>query len=62
MFNEVLMFEGQPVRVWSEQRDGKYLIWADGLMRWFHNSEIAKMKPAAKAAAAKAFPVQDVAK
>lgn len=59
MFNEVRLFLGQPVRLWSKQNDGRYVIWADGLMRWFPNFEIEKMPVAPEEVVAQAFPVQD---
>lgn len=59
MFNQVLMFEAQPIRVWSVAGMGRYAIFPDGLMRWFPAAKLAMMPRAIGAERAHAFPVQD---
>jgi hypothetical protein len=60
-FNEVRLFENEPVRMWSKgnAQDGRYIIWPDGLMRWFPNFQIEQMPLANAEQAAVAFPAQD---
>jgi hypothetical protein len=57
MFNEVRMFEGRPVRLWAPVWAGRFVIFADGLMRYLNNAQLAEL-PLAPAGAV-AFPPQD---
>lgn len=60
MFNEVVMVQDVPHRVWVERENGHYLIAPDGLMRFHRKQAIALLARADAAQNAAAFPVQDV--
>lgn len=57
MFNEIRMFQAQPLRVWSAVQSGRYAIAPNGLMRLYSHAELAAMPVVA--AHPEAFPVQD---
>jgi hypothetical protein len=59
MFNEVRVFLGQPVRLWSVDRGGRFAIFPNGIMRWFDNGRINSMPSANPDQIAGAFPPQD---
>lgn len=62
LFNQVRMYEGQPVRLWSAPNrgldHGRYVIFPDGRMIYVPHFQVARMDPAPAEAAARAFPPQ----
>lgn len=59
VFNEVRMFEGQPVRLWAYDRGGRFVIFPNGRMIRLPEFQVAFLPAAPAAEAGRAFPVQD---